>query len=299
MLLLFALAVSLSAHADDCLNRDQLSSYRDLIHRAAVVDGEGRRTEEKYAAEKGLPLRSVQNRFAATGVINCNGTKATAQLTGANDVITTAAHVFYPDLKCNLANRPESCTFTLKNGTAEKVLRIKSSVAIGYKCPQGANQLDDWAVLKLDGAAEGVNPYELPSSNDQVRGDDKVVSVLAGSMDFTVVDRKSGRKSSPKTIDECTVKRTIVFDVMAKFESDCDAGPGGSGGAVLKRQGGRDLMVGITVHSNANLDQEREAAKQGRKLTGSYAPNNWSTYHLPLDGAFLKAVERATDGQST
>ncbi len=54
-----------------------------------------RMTVAEYAAKKGLSVETVENRFAATGVFSCpSGGKGTAQLTGANDVVTTSAHVF-------------------------------------------------------------------------------------------------------------------------------------------------------------------------------------------------------------
>lgn len=298
MLRILAFLISFSAYADDCHNRNGMSDYRDLIHQAAVVGVEGRRTEEKYAAEKSLPLISVQNRFAATGTIDCNGIRATAQLTGATNVITTAAHVFYKEGTCVQDRKPDACTFTVKVGGRTQTSRIKSAKAIGFNCPEEANRLDDWAVLTLEQDLNDINPYELPQSSEIVRDRDQIISVSAGATDFTVVDPKTRKKIMPKTIDDCEVKRTIVYDVMAKFESDCDLGRGGSGGGVLMNRNGKDVLMGISVSNNASPAQDQEAIRIGKTLSAPYSPNTWATYHIPLNGRFLKAVERAMQGNS-
>src|SRR5690606_30830111 len=54
------------------------------------IGPESRLTFSQYAAENGFSAGKLEQRYAATGLLRCNGSVGTAQLTAARDVITTA-----------------------------------------------------------------------------------------------------------------------------------------------------------------------------------------------------------------
>jgi hypothetical protein len=68
------------------------------------------RVKSECAAKPRTLLDSIKRQFGATGMIVCPGQSGTAQISGRQDIVTTAAHVFY-DRNC----RPipiDQCTFT-------------------------------------------------------------------------------------------------------------------------------------------------------------------------------------------
>src|SRR6516165_12389031 len=73
---------------------EPLATFRDF-HRIAAFGSrekgtDKRRTFPEYARETGQTLRQVQSQFSPTGHFACNGHWGTGQLSGSNDVITTA-----------------------------------------------------------------------------------------------------------------------------------------------------------------------------------------------------------------
>ncbi len=154
LMLAYVLLVS-SSHADYCYSKNCLANLRDVgdeakVEPAMVVGTSGRKTEEKYAAANFARLSDVQNRFAATGRLNCNGHVLSANLTGANNVVTTAAHGIIEPRKCVTRGKIDKCTFTVKVGNVEKVRSVKRVMATGWQCPGSIESEDDWAVLILD-----------------------------------------------------------------------------------------------------------------------------------------------------
>ena len=71
-----------------------LSALHALPLVPVVVFGDHPRlTAEQFASENHLDLSDVKRRHAASGVIHCGNARGAGQLTLADNVITTAAHV--------------------------------------------------------------------------------------------------------------------------------------------------------------------------------------------------------------
>ena len=117
LLTLSLLIICPYAKAFNCVHRGLQEQARQII-KTAVVDEDGRMTEEEYAAAKGVPPDVVRSRFAATGKLKCGKYEGTAQLTGDNQTITTSAHMFTNRENCQSLVGPESCKFIVKNGSS-------------------------------------------------------------------------------------------------------------------------------------------------------------------------------------
>ena len=263
---------------------------RDLaaIHKVAVVeeDGEiGRRTEEEYASDHGLPLSVVQNRFAATGVLKCGRIEQTAQLTGSSNVLTTAAHAFIDRKTCKKVAVPESCTFTTKIGSTTRESKVSRLVKSGLECPHSREMYEDWAVLLIDPPINGVTPYKLPGYKE-AEEEEKVKAVAVGSDDF--VRTINGKLLYPKSIEDCRVKKNHKLGRTVLGESTCDISPGASGSAILGEVGGADTILGISV------TQQTKATSSKNKNSGAYKANSWNSFHVPMNGEFLRTVEQAS-----
>lgn len=270
---------------------------RSLVNRVAIIDEEGeegRLTEEEYALKSGLPVLQIQTRFAATGVIKCGKYTGSAQLTGANDTITTSAHMFSGAENCAPGVPAKSCTFTTRTGNDVQTQPISELVATGFKCPGKPRMADDWAVLKLQNPIRRVTAYSLPSLNDEINPGDKVISVSGSSVDFQRVARKTGQTTFPKSIEGCQIKKPyFTLGVISLFESTCDFSGGNSGGSILRMSERGDVLVGISKSNDETEAERTSAARNNIVRRGKYSEGKWATYHVPVAGDFLNAIERA------
>lgn len=296
LLVSITITIAPSALAVNCIRSAFSDNYRELIHQVAVIDENGRKTEEEYARDKNLPLNRVQNRFAATGTLKCDKSVLTAQLTGANNVITTAAHAFVDLSNCNPKSRPESCTFTVNAGNMERTSKVTSLAAKGTSCPNLPLNSDDWAVLKIEPPLADVDFYQVPTPQDIQDGRD-VISVSASSDDFIRRDGR-GRKINPKSIEECAIKSIDRNFGALMYQSNCDSSRGSSGGSMLANIRGQDTLLGIHSFSNETVPMLDKALRNGTVNSGSFVKDNWATYQVPVAGKFLHAIESATGGQS-
>ncbi len=304
-ILIFLLLIisTASTRADECPESEcqepsrLIEAYRCLTHKTGVVDENGRRTEEEFAAEKLKPLTAVQNRFAPTGILKCDGSELTAQLTGSTGVITTAGHGFMDMEKCKAIADPKSCVFTVKIGKSERVSKVSGMQGTGVECPNKNRAIDDWAVLKIDPPLEGITPYDIPESLDIKEGQD-VLAVSAQARDFYRIDPKTKKKYLPKSIEECQTKQTHGIQRTSLVESNCDFGRGASGGSLLRVVNGRDTLIGISIANRESETALRQAERRGTPNTGVYQPDKWTTFHVPLNAKFLETVKKAMLDQS-
>ena len=73
-----------------------------------VLGSERRASAEQYASRQKLDAGSLKQSHAASGLIQCGRAHGAGQLTLANNVITTAAHVLFDERG---AKRARSCQF--------------------------------------------------------------------------------------------------------------------------------------------------------------------------------------------
>jgi hypothetical protein len=267
----------------------------DFITEVAIVDENGRMTEEEYAKAKGVSLTQVQNRFAATGILNRDGYRGSAQLTADRQTITTVAHMFTDKDTCRPLNSPSSCVFTIKNGARVETIKVKELAATGFKCPELPRGADDWAVARLRRPATLANPYRV-SDLDSIEPRVRVISVSAGTIDFKRRRAKDGTIEYPKSIEECETKHLYrTFGRPTLYTSNCDFSSGNSGGSILRETTDGDILFAISA-ANSEPERERTAILNGREpKSAPYKENVWTTYHVPIGGDFLNAVRRAAD----
>lgn len=292
--------LSAASTAENCYHNDVADDFRDLIHKTAAVGNAGRMTEEEYAKAKKKPLAEVKKEFAATGTLKCGTKELSAQLTGANNVITTAGHSLFTITNCTQVRAPESCKFSINVGGKSITKDVAGLVDTGFNsCRVGARASlnQDWAVMSLKEGIEGADYYELPYESDSIKPMQNVVAVAAQSIDFVRKD-KSGKKIYPKSIEDCQIQTPNSLNLPRYFESDCDAAIGASGGSILKRGASRHTLVGIIAHGDETPEQVDDAIAAGRINQKDYSRGTWATYSVEFKGDFLRAAERAAGGRA-
>lgn len=198
-------------------------SFTDAEVTPVVVFGKNsRRGIEDFAATNKLDLKELKERFTASGLVECGTAHGAGQLTLADDVVTTAAHVFYDE---HGAPRARSCSFVIDTG--RKLVRVPidlSSIVAGSKDPYSIAAVNDWAVARLTRPVAGVTPYALAGT---AKPRTAVSFIARGHIDWG-----EGRKLS--------MERCMLHDQLAvgpegtrEFSFDCETGDGASGGAVV------------------------------------------------------------------
>lgn len=281
-----------SAFTVPCINKNLEAKALPIVKAAMVEDDEeeevGRQTEEEYGPDNGMTVAQTQNRFAATGILDCGSYKGTAQLTGCGSTITTAGHMFSGEGHCDPGLPPQACKFITKVGDKSEVHEISSMVGQGFKCPGKQHPSRDWAVLKLKRAVKGIKPYLLPQPYQLFNKRDPVINVSGSSLDFQRKD-PLGNTIFPKSIENCKVKTVN----LGSFKSTCDFSGGASGGSTLVQSEEGDVLAAIAV-GNKETNEERERAKRFNIVKrGKFDEKSNYTYHIPLAEDFLKTVERA------
>jgi hypothetical protein len=153
-------------------------------------------------------------RFGATGLIRCEGTVGTAQLTLRSDLITTAAHVLFS------AGRPRaSCTFQPAGGGTPVAIDAQS-IRAGSRSPMSESATRDWAVARLAQPIARAAPYGLAPLGEKPAG---VVMVGGGN-----------KRADRMGAEQCNARGVLTAapDGVREFAIDCNAAPGSSGAAL-------------------------------------------------------------------
>src|ERR1700730_14251901 len=125
-----------------------------------VVFGKNsRRSVEEFAAEQKLDAAELSTRFAGSGLIECGDAHGAGQLTLANDLVTTAAHVFFDEKG---VPRAKTCFFSIENHGRETRAPIDlGSIVAGSTNPYAVAPVDDLAVSRLKHPIEGASSDRL------------------------------------------------------------------------------------------------------------------------------------------
>ena len=283
---------------------------------SAVIGEPDRQTIAEWAISNHLDVSLVEDRFAATGVVTCewddvehghHTTIASGQVTGRQDLITLSAHTFFDPFECIPRATPSNCEFTVQRNGSYETAEMTEIVSIGYDCSAfispiyGDRLLNDWAIVRLDRTLDVV-PYAISGDTAGAVAEDIEVVSVVHSQDYLVVDPEGGTLH-PKTVSQCTIRdllrragRTVYFT------SDCDGAQRSSGGSVLDDTGETPILIGVWAASSEDrrmLDEAvgriLEAGQYGHDLVngGNYEVNDWSSRHVPVAGAFLRAVREA------
>lgn len=233
-----------------------------------------RMTFEEYAKKKNVPVATIEKKFAATGSLVCAGFLSSAQLSGKNNVITTAGHAFHlaDCAKMNLEHL-RSCYYIHNPGPAETYYDLKTETIKFGGCKSGR---DDWAVAELKKPVGKVKPYLVPDRDPQYISGSNVIMTAGSHRDFKRGDRY------PKTLTDCQI-RDVIPNSDESLRTDCDSGGNSSGGAHLV-----ETEKGLEIIS-VNIGRPNKYDKPPRGTP--YDKDNYYNVAVPLAGDFLKAVQ--------
>ncbi|MDA9443092.1 hypothetical protein XH98_29130 [Bradyrhizobium sp. CCBAU 51745] len=243
-----------------------------LLVSVASADSERRMTEEVYAKANSLSPDVVRSRFAASGVLRCPGGDSSAQVTGARDVITTAAHAFR-DL-CKPPMSPDKCIFEYYLGAEKRAVPLSAKLWMGTCFEHGAKAVaGDWAVAKLAFPAE-VTPYEIYEGADILVELERVLAAVG--YDIEAAGKADRYGPFNKTMQECQIRDVRDWSI---FETNCEFTVGASGSALLRLLGGRMTLFGVLsgdYHDQAYCPRGR----------CEFRSRQWSSVYVTLKGEF-------------
>lgn len=258
------------------LYQTELANFSALKPTPVVVFGkESRRTVSAFAQEQKLDPTLLQHTFAGSGLIECGVAHGAGQLTLVDNLVTTAAHVFFDE---NGKLRAKSCNFVIeRDGKSVRVPIDLSSIVAGSTKPYAMPAAQDWAVAQLSHKIEGVTPFQLASN---IGPNEPVEFVARGHIDWG-----EGRQLS---MEKCSLRDQLSTSTQGtrEFSFDCETGDGASGGAVV--MAANKAMIGaILVGWRSN--------KPFR-----LAPFSASHYNfvVTIEGAFKRAVLAAAEKAS-
>jgi Trypsin-like peptidase domain len=218
----FLFGASIQASAVPLMSQRQPEVAPDQIVPVVVFGRNSRRSVEEFAAEQKLSAAELRTRFAGSGLVECGEAHGAGQLTLANDIITTAAHVFFDEKG---APRAKTCFFALENHGKETRVPIDlSSIVAGSTDPYAIAAVHDWAVARLTRPVEDVTPFSLA---DSAGPNTPVEFVARGHIDWG-----DGRRLS---MEKCRLhdQLSVGAEGTREFSFDCETGDGASGGALV------------------------------------------------------------------
>ena len=218
----FLFGASVQASAFSLLSQSMPEVAPGEIVPVVVFGKNSRRSVEEFAAQQKLNAAELRTRFAASGLVECGEAHGAGQLTLANDIITTAAHVFFDERG---VPRAKTCYFALENHGKETRVPIDlGSIVAGSIDPYAVAAVHDWAVARLVHPIDGIAPYNLadaPAPNMPIE------FVARGHIDWG-----DGRKLS---MEKCSLhdQLSVGSEGTREFSFDCETGDGASGGALV------------------------------------------------------------------
>lgn len=224
-----------------------------------TVGGMAHRDVASAAPVLGLDREALERLVAATGLVECGGVRATGQLTGRGDQVTSTAHTFFDE-----AGRERgACTFTVRAGGELRRFTLGRVSRSGSNRPYANAGQNDWAVARLDRSIDGIAPYRIgpPPKVGQ-----PIMMVTSGV----------GRTLS---VGLCRVRRVVGGgDGPREIRTDCSSRNGMSGAAYLTA-GPQPSLIGLHV---------------GYRSADPAAPRAYSDTHYTFgasaEGAFRRAV---------
>jgi hypothetical protein len=270
----FCLFACMEAQAGPARPMDA-EALRILPATPEVVFGDHPRlTAEQFATENHLDVNDVKRRHAASGVIHCGNARGAGQLTLADNVITTAAHVLYNEQGQPRADSAH-CFFTVAVGDQEVTTAIDmGSIVSGNSDPYANPAVHDWAVAHLLRPVRGATPYGLAAP---AQPSESIQFVARGHSDWG--------QGHVMSMENCRLHDALAAGAEGtrEFSFDCDAGVGASGGALLNASGGRLLAVFVGYRSIAP------------DSTQPFSSQHYN-FGVTIEGAFRRAVEAAAGG---
>jgi len=218
----FLFGASVPASAVPLISQQRPEVAPDQIVPVVVFGRNSRRSVEEFAAEQKLNAAELRTRFSGSGLVECGEAHGAGQLTLANEIITTAAHVFFDEKG---GPRAKTCYFALENHGKEMRVPIDlGSIVAGSTDPYAIEAVHDWAVARLTHPVDDVTPFSLA---DTAGPNTPVEFVARGHIDWG-----DGRQLS---MEKCRLHDQLAVGAEGtrEFSFDCETGDGASGGALV------------------------------------------------------------------
>ena len=260
----------------DAFETGELSFSALPLTPVVIFGADQRKSVEGFAKARQLNAASLRRRFAGTGIVRCGNAHGSGQLTVADDVITTAAHVIY-DRDGHLRGDSAHCAFTVEADGEEISTPLEVNGAIvGSADPYNEDAVHDWAVIKLARPLHEADPYPLAPA----AADAPVLFVARGAIDWA-----QGRGMS---LQSCRLRDGLAdgAEGTREFSFDCAANVGASGSGLLDGDG-KGLMAIFVGYRSVAPDEA---------LPFSSTHYNFA---VTVEGAFRRAVERQAEIAAT
>jgi len=234
-----------------------------------VFGADQRASAENFALSHHIDALALRRDYAATGIVRCGNAHGSGQLTLADDVVTTAAHVIY-DRDGKLRGDREHCHFVIEADGREISTELQVEGAIvGSTDPYNQDAVHDWAVVKLARPLHEAAPYPLAKPD----GEAPIRFVARGAIDWA-----GGRDLS---LQDCRLRAGLEdgAEGTREFSFDCSANVGASGSGLFDGDGKGLLAIFVGYRS---VDPDRP-------LPFSATHYNFA---VTIEGAFRRAVER-------
>ena len=234
-----------------------------------VFGTDGRASVEDFAARQKMNAADLRRHYASTGIVRCGHAHGSGQLTLADDVITTAAHVLY-DAEGRLRGDSAHCQFIVQAGPDEIATDLDVAGAIvGSTNPYAESAVHDWAVVKLARPLREATPYPL----SKPVAASPVLFVARGAIDWG-----SGVETS---MQSCRLRDGLEqgAEGTREISFDCSTNVGASGAGLLDGDG-RGLMAIFVGYRSVAPDQPLPFSATHYKFA------------VTVEGAFRRAVER-------
>ena len=289
-----------------CLPRRTITSDMQNLSAKAMnvvlVGSADRKNATNYGLDHDhITPEAVESRYGATGDLSCpipgypNWGAGQAQVTFKNNVLTTAAHVFFTNRDCASLVKPSTCTFIIRVAGKEQRYAISPEFEAGYKCPhQGpfTSGGDDWMVLKLKKAVDSrVRPYDIRREGQASIGAGDELVAVGKSVDWPAKNTALNLLDRPRHYGDCNSQFAVKSGSSGSVEVDCDWSKGASGGSLVSRGPNPTLLAivrGDTSKVPANCDQSL-----GADGHDSYHQHCWTNLATAVDGDFKSAILRA------
>ena len=204
---------------------------------AVTLLSDARMTLPQYAHAHDQSPKLYEARYAATGMVICNGVYSTGQLTVRDDIVTTAAHAFFGPGGSPRGNLSAFVFAINTDGVHRRIPFDIATLQVGTRNPYPLPPADDWAVVRLKEPVVGARPYE--------DGDGAPI----GTSIVLVAHRHRGwAYDGLRAIEACRIRAETAAPPRdpREIDIDCSAGDGASGSAIMV-PGSTCRMVGIYV----------------------------------------------------
>jgi hypothetical protein len=248
---------------------------------AAVIGKDTRETFADHAQSTGTSLIALRWRFGASGLLECPGRLASAQVVGDRWTILTSAHNVLDDAG-KFPWALDTCVFVV-TGIDGRTVEYRISTRnwrLGTRRP-ARNRYQDWAVLTLEAPVPAtIEPYEIENPRTHPLPRRAAITVIAASH-----DNWPGHSRRVSSIEQCRLRRiTVPINGRRNLMGfDCDTGKGASGAGLLLRVRTGYRLIGIGV---GERNRRRGAPYDGARHFNAAVPLHRRIYDA------IRAVER-------